>query len=66
MPRRFNSSETVRGFLQSTENPMVTPQLKKSLKLFVEVLEDFRDDERFSTATGIVKLKDQFEGKQVI
>jgi len=65
MPRRFNSSETVRAFLQS-EHPMATPQLKKSLKLFVEVLEDFRDDERFSTATGIVKLKDQFEEKQVI
>ncbi len=45
---------------------MVTNSLKKSLQLFVEVLGDFRDDERFSTATGQVNLKDEFEGKQVI
>ena len=64
MPRRFNPSETVRSFLQSSS--IVTKPLKKSLKLFVGVLEDFRQDERFSTGTDIVKLKDNFEGKQVI
>jgi hypothetical protein len=63
--RRFNPLETVSVFLQSS-NPVVTKSLKKSIQLFVEVLEDFRDDERFSTATGQVNLKDQFEGKPII
>ncbi len=44
----------------------MTKSLKKSLQLFVDVLKDFQDDERFSTSTGQVKLKDQYEGKQVI
>ena len=65
MTRRFNSQETVNAFLRSENHPLVTKSLKKSLELFLEVLEDFRDDERFSTAVGLVNLKDQYEGKPI-
>ena len=66
MSRRFNPLETVSVFLHPPDHILVPNSLKKSLQLFVEVLEDFREDERFSTATDKVKIKDQFEDKQVI
>jgi len=66
MTRRFNPLETVSIFSEFSKNPRVTKSLKKSIQLFLEVLEDFQDDERFSTATGQVNLKDQFENKPII
>ena len=66
MTRRFNPLETVSDFSHFSIHPKVTKPLKKSIQLFVEVLEDFQDDERFSTATGQVILKDQFEDKPII
>lgn len=61
MPRRFDSAEAI-GIKFAIELP---DAFKKSLKLFQEVLEDFRNDERFSTAKGRVLLADEYEGKPI-
>ena len=63
MPRRFDSAEAI-GIYLHADHPAPAP-VKKSLKLFREVLEEFRDDERFSTAKGKVMLTDEYEGKPI-
>ena len=61
MPRRFDSIEAI-GIKLNAELP---DAFKKSINLFREVLEEFRDDERFSTAKGRVMLTDEYEGKPI-
>ena len=61
MPRRFDSTEAI-GIKLAAELPS---PVKKSLKLFREILEEFRDDDRFSTAKGRVMLTDEYEGKPI-
>lgn len=61
MPRRFDSTEAI-GITLHTKLP---DAFKKSINLFCEVLEEFREDERFSTAKGRVILTDEYEGKPI-
>ena len=61
MPRRFDPTEAI-GIKLKAELP---DAFKKSINLFREVLEEFRDDERFSTAKGRVMLTDEYEGKPI-